>query len=238
MKWHTQTRAWLEKRGANEFADECVLFFKQSFYAPLKLYPNDAWFGIHDTYASLTIGNMWLAAIGTRPRCAYLIVERDLQIKGMGHLPIPSTFKYVPLGFLTVKSWDKMNALNQNQRVWDSYARACELILHSPISRNVITRNLHRKVRLSELQSVKMMDLENIAQKFVSRDPEIMSGALVFRGTRVPVQTLFDYVDTGDSIEEFLDDFPTVKQEQALGVLALINQKSNCFALRNDEIQK
>lgn len=225
VAWQAQTRAWLAKRGANEFADECVLFFEQAFRAPLRVYPQDAWFGVHDSYASLTIGNMWLAAIGTRPRCAYLIVEHDLQMKGIGYLPIPSTFKYVPLGFLTVKAWDKMHALNQNKRVWDSYARACELILQSPISRNVITRNLHRKVRLSELQSVKMMDLENIAQEFVSRDPEIMSGALVFRGTRVLVQTLFDYVDAGDSLAEFLDDFPTVAQEQALGVLALVNRK-------------
>ncbi len=118
---------------------------------PQKLYPNDAWFGIHDSYASLTIGNMWLAAIGTRPRCAYLMVERDLKINGMGYLPIRATFKYVPLGFLTVKRWDKLHAVNQNKRAWDSYARGCELILQSPISRNVITRNLHRKVRLSEL---------------------------------------------------------------------------------------
>ncbi len=150
-KWQIETRAWLAKRGANEFANELVLFFEKAFRAPSKLYPNDAWFGIHDSYASLTIGNMWLAAVGTKPRCVYLIVERDLKMRGMGYLPIRATFKYVPLGFLTVKVWDELAALNQNKRVWDTYARGCELILQSPISRNVITRNLHRKVRLSEL---------------------------------------------------------------------------------------
>ncbi len=151
MRWQAQTRAWLEKRRANEFTKDCVLFFEQAFGVPSKLYPNDAWFGIHDTYASLTIGNMWLAALYTAPRCAYLMVEHDLNIRGMGYLPIRSTFKYVPLGFLTLKNWDRIIELNKNQRVWDSYARACELILQSPISRNVITRNLRRKARLSEL---------------------------------------------------------------------------------------
>lgn len=226
MTWQTQTRAWLEKRRIENFSDESILFFENAFQTPSKLYPRDAWFGIHGEYASLTIGNMWLAAIGTRPRCAYLIAERDLKMHGMGYLPIRATFKYVPLGFLTVKEWGKLGALNQNKRVWDSYARACELILQSPISRNVITRNLHRKARLSELQTAKTMNLENLAQEFVSRDAEVMSGALVFRGTRVPVQTLFDYVDADDPLDEFLNDFPTVTREQAIGVLDLVNQKS------------
>lgn len=150
MTWQAQTRAWLEKRRV-ENAEDVIFFFEKAFEAPKKLYANDAWFGIHDSYASLTIGNMWLAALGTRPRCAYVITEHDLKLRGMGYLPIRSTFNYVPLGFLTLKDLDKLSALNQNEIIWDSYARGCELILQSPISRNVITRNLHRKVRLSEL---------------------------------------------------------------------------------------
>jgi uncharacterized protein (DUF433 family) len=47
-----------------------------------------------------------------------------------------------------------------------------------------------------------------------------MGGVPVFRGTRVPVKTLFDYLKAGDNLAEFLDDFPTVSQEQALSVLA------------------
>lgn len=49
--------------------------------------------------------------------------------------------------------------------------------------------------------------------------PDILSGMLVFRGTRVPVKTLFDYLETGESIEEFFDDFPTVTRTQVLEVL-------------------
>jgi len=53
----------------------------------------------------------------------------------------------------------------------------------------------------------------------VHGDPNIMGGAPVFRGTRVPVQTLFDYVEAGDPLERFLDHFPTVSREQAVAAL-------------------
>jgi len=50
----------------------------------------------------------------------------------------------------------------------------------------------------------------------VSRDREIMSGALCFTGTRVPVQHLFDYLEETSSLEDFLEDFPSVQSEKAL----------------------
>ena len=53
----------------------------------------------------------------------------------------------------------------------------------------------------------------------VTRDPEIMHGVPVFRGTRVPVQTLFDYLEGGDPLDDFLEGFPTVKRELAIQVL-------------------
>ncbi|MGH9793822.1 MAG: DUF433 domain-containing protein [Candidatus Acidiferrales bacterium] len=58
--------------------------------------------------------------------------------------------------------------------------------------------------------------------ELIQRSYEIMSGALVFSGTRVPVKTLVDYLKAGDSLNEFLDDFPTVTREQAEGVLELL----------------
>lgn len=58
----------------------------------------------------------------------------------------------------------------------------------------------------------------------IVRDPEIMSGTPVFRGTRVPLQNLIDYLKGGSSIEEFLDDFPTVSREDALAVLEQANE--------------
>jgi len=53
----------------------------------------------------------------------------------------------------------------------------------------------------------------------ITRDPEIMHGTAVFRGTRVPVQTLFDYIAGGETIEDFLEGFPTVSRELALKAL-------------------
>jgi uncharacterized protein (DUF433 family) len=53
----------------------------------------------------------------------------------------------------------------------------------------------------------------------VTADPEIMSGEPCFAGTRVPVRTLLDYLEGGDSLDEFLEDFPTVAREQAIAFL-------------------
>lgn len=55
----------------------------------------------------------------------------------------------------------------------------------------------------------------------ISIDPEIMSGAPVFAGTRVPVQNLLDYIEGGEDLSEFLDDFPSVSKEVALAVLEM-----------------
>ena len=55
----------------------------------------------------------------------------------------------------------------------------------------------------------------------ISIDPEIMSGAAVFAGTRVPIQTIFDYIEGGDDLETFLDDFPSVTKEAAVNVLEM-----------------
>ena len=53
----------------------------------------------------------------------------------------------------------------------------------------------------------------------VHRDPEILGGTPVFRGTRVPFQTLLDYLEAGDPLGEFLEDFPSVSREQAVAAL-------------------
>jgi uncharacterized protein (DUF433 family) len=55
----------------------------------------------------------------------------------------------------------------------------------------------------------------------ISVDPEVMSGTPVFAGTRVPIQNLFDYIEGGENLSEFLDDFPSVTKEAALAVLEM-----------------
>jgi uncharacterized protein (DUF433 family) len=58
----------------------------------------------------------------------------------------------------------------------------------------------------------------DVAQE-ITRDPEIMHGTPVFRGTRVPVQTLFDYLEGGETLKDFLEGFPTVSRSLALEAL-------------------
>ena len=65
------------------------------------------------------------------------------------------------------------------------------------------------------------MDIKDL----IEVDPEKMSGTPVFTGTRVPINHLFDYLKSGDSLEEFLKDFPTVTREQALGVIDVVRER-------------
>jgi uncharacterized protein (DUF433 family) len=58
----------------------------------------------------------------------------------------------------------------------------------------------------------------------VHRDPEILGGTPVFVGTRVPVRILFDYLEAGDSLEVFLEEFPSVTREQAVAALELARE--------------
>ena len=60
--------------------------------------------------------------------------------------------------------------------------------------------------------------------------PDILGGTPVFRGTRVPVATLFDYLVAGDPLERFLDHFPTVKREQAVALLDEVKDRFDAAA--------
>ncbi|RYE90556.1 MAG: DUF433 domain-containing protein [Cytophagaceae bacterium] len=58
----------------------------------------------------------------------------------------------------------------------------------------------------------------------ITVDPDILGGQPVFAGTRVPVESLFDHLEAGVSLDGFLDDFPTVTKEQAINMLDLANK--------------
>jgi uncharacterized protein (DUF433 family) len=62
-------------------------------------------------------------------------------------------------------------------------------------------------------------NVSDVKKKIVITDPEIMGGTPVFRGTRVPVQTLLDYIEGGESIDDFLDGFPSVSRAQVIEFL-------------------
>ena len=61
----------------------------------------------------------------------------------------------------------------------------------------------------------------------ITTDPDILSGALVFAGTRVPVRILFEHLEAGDRIEDFLDSFPTVSKTQAIRTIELAAERLN-----------
>ena len=58
-----------------------------------------------------------------------------------------------------------------------------------------------------------------MTDKLIERNPNILSGTAVFFGTRVPVRILMEHLESGDRLDEFLDDYPTVSREQAIKVL-------------------
>ncbi len=57
--------------------------------------------------------------------------------------------------------------------------------------------------------------------KVISVNPEILSGMPVFQGTRVPIKNLFDYIETGNTLEKFLEEFPSVRKEQVISLMEL-----------------
>ena len=60
-----------------------------------------------------------------------------------------------------------------------------------------------------------------VPDPLITTSPERLSGTPVFAGTRVPVQTLIDYLEAGDTLDNFLEDFPSVSREHAIAVLEL-----------------
>ena len=73
----------------------------------------------------------------------------------------------------------------------------------------------------------------NDVNKYITIDKDIQNGQPVFSGTRVPVQTLFWHLENGVSINEFLKDFPSVTEDQTIGVLEIANK-----FLTSDQINK
>lgn len=74
---------------------------------------------------------------------------------------------------------------------------------------------------MSAIEETGMQEQFSLRDLVVWRDPERLSGTPCFTGTRVPIKTLFDYIEAGDSIYDFLNAFPGVTQDQVVGALRL-----------------
>ncbi len=70
----------------------------------------------------------------------------------------------------------------------------------------------------------------SVGHSVIQSDPEILGGTPVFAGTRVPVQNLIDYLEAGDTLDEFLEAFPSVSREQAIAVLEIAREALNTRA--------
>jgi len=68
----------------------------------------------------------------------------------------------------------------------------------------------------------------------INIDPETMGGTPVFTGTRVPIQSLFDYLETGETLDEFLDNFPSVNKDLALKVLDMASKTLTSEKILNE----
>ena len=68
----------------------------------------------------------------------------------------------------------------------------------------------------------------------INIDPETMGGTPVFTGTRVPIQSLFDYIETGETLDEFLDNFPSVNKDLAIKVLDMASKTLTSEKILNE----
>jgi len=69
-----------------------------------------------------------------------------------------------------------------------------------------------------------------LTSRIVHSDPDILGGTPVFVGTRVPIKNLLDYLKAGDSLEVFLDHFPSVNRQQAIAALELAKEMLTAYA--------
>src|SRR5436190_11165431 len=92
------------------------------------------------------------------------------------------------------------------------------------MSSSSMSRTLNRYSVSPELGTVEVEFTSMTTQEVISSDPEVQGGTPVFTGTRVPVKNLIDYLEAGDSLEEFLEDFPSVTREQAVAALEIAKE--------------
>lgn len=72
----------------------------------------------------------------------------------------------------------------------------------------------------------------------INIDPETMGGTPVFTGTRVPIKSLFDYIETGSTLDEFLENFPSVKKEFAIEVLEMAMKSLTTVKILNENFAR
>ena len=98
----------------------------------------------------------------------------------------------------------------------------------------------YRKAKLAPLFLILQVIISNFIKNYfmnygpINIDPETMGGTPVFTGTRVPIQSLFDYIETGETLDEFLGNFPSVKKDFAIQVLEMASKTLTSEKILNE----
>ena len=142
-EWERETVDWVLKRrnATPELADAIVRFLKRAFQHTFD--PAQAWFGVHSSRASLSVGGIWLAsaaASGRDEKGVWLLVDQTPPVDGWSYRPTKSTQRSsAPLNWGHIADLELTaveNALASDE-LWQSYASASRKIFDSPISRQV-----------------------------------------------------------------------------------------------------
>ncbi len=158
-QWIDQIALWLPESADDHLRKEAVKFFEAAIRHLPEQVAKEVWFGVHNDRISLTIGNIWLASLYRRGRKheIWLLVDRQWDLDAR------STQKYVPLGW-RITALENLPDLNADSSVWEAYKQAAEKVLHAPIARTVISKNLLRKQKLQTGQSL-TLDPSQLAEK-------------------------------------------------------------------------
>ncbi len=149
LDWIEEIRQWPHIRSDPELAAGFVKLFQIAFDAVP--YPQQAYFGVLSSRISLTVGNIWLAAVTITDKEIYVLVDEALQIQGLSFSPVKSTLRYTPLFWMVAQPWEAITTIIETSPIWkNSFTRACVKVTDSPVSRIIIPKNQIHKKRLSD----------------------------------------------------------------------------------------
>ncbi len=153
--WREQLSAWVRRPSdsALPLPDRAIRFFEQAFSR--SHHPERSWFGVHDSRASLVMGGLYLAALHRtgEDRGIWLLThERIAKLpSSFSQRPVKSTLRHTPLMWAHASSFEHLGKLLEHSMLWDSYAKASELVIRSPIAKDRDAVQIQRgKHRLSE----------------------------------------------------------------------------------------
>ena len=139
VTWQSDIERWVAKRRKlpNTLSNDLVSFFELAFEHTQ--HPDKAWFGVHQQTVSLVTGGIFLAAINlSNPDYGILVLldQNPVVIPNVTYKPVKSTLKHDPLTWAHLENITQVNVLLKNSEFWQSYSKASDKILNSPISRS------------------------------------------------------------------------------------------------------